>query len=511
MTDNSLPARSRTILGLLLIALLAVVVHGYHPGADDAAIYVPAIKQVADPALYPFGSEFFLSHAHLSLCAFLVGNSARLSHLPIDLVIFAWHAACIFLLLLASWQLLETCATSRRARWGGVALLAGLLSVPVAGTALVIMDPYFTARALSTPLTIFAVAAYLAHRPGRAVAWLVLTAVIHPQMSVFGAALLACLALLPRLPLLRQKAPQQAGLMLAGIPFLFELQPARGIAREVLFSRTYFFVFQWEWYEWVGAIAPLLLLAVYAWQRPRGSTPAGQRLARTLVIFGAAFTVFGIVLNSAARLENYTRWQPMRCFQLLYILFFLLLGALAGERLLQGKTWRWLLFFVPLATGMCFSQRAAYPFSPHVEFPGVNSANQWTRAFLWIRGNTPKDAVFGLDPNYLFIHGEDQQGFRAVAERSVLADNLKDSGAVSLFPKLAENWKAQVNAQTGWSSFGKAEYEQLARQYPVTWILAADPAPAGLVCPYDNGAVAVCRVERRSPSADAPSSAAASN
>ncbi len=53
--------------GLAAITFLAVLVHGYHLGVDDSAIYVPAIKRVADPNLYPFGSEFFMSHAHLSI------------------------------------------------------------------------------------------------------------------------------------------------------------------------------------------------------------------------------------------------------------------------------------------------------------------------------------------------------------------------------------------------------------------------------------------------------------
>ena len=66
------------------IAALAVGVHGYHLGVDDSAIYVPAIKRVADPSLYPFGAEFFLSHARFSIFAGLVGGSARLGHLPID-------------------------------------------------------------------------------------------------------------------------------------------------------------------------------------------------------------------------------------------------------------------------------------------------------------------------------------------------------------------------------------------------------------------------------------------
>src|ERR1700676_3817945 len=146
---NSLPilmSPAITVPGLLLLAAVAVLIHGYHLGADDAAIYVPAIKSVADPSLYPFGSEFFMSHAHLSLFPDLVGDSARLTRLPVDFIIFAWHAASIFLLLLAAWRLASVCFVSSLARWGGVGLLAALLSVPIAGTALVIMDPYLTAR-----------------------------------------------------------------------------------------------------------------------------------------------------------------------------------------------------------------------------------------------------------------------------------------------------------------------------------------------------------------------------
>jgi len=48
---------------------------------------------------------------------------------------------------------------------------------------------------------------------------------------------------------------------------------------------------------------------------------------------------------------------------------------------------------------------------------------------------------------------EDQHGFRAIAQRSLLADNVKDSGAVSMFPALAEKWQEQVGAQRGWKKF----------------------------------------------------------
>jgi hypothetical protein len=473
---------------------LAVLVHGYHLGADDAAIYAPAIKKVADPSLYPFGSEFFLSHAHLSFFAEIVGNSARLTRLPIDFTIFVWHAAAIFLLLLAAWRLAGACFRNEPARWGGVILLAALLSVPVAGTALAIMDPYLTARSLSTPASLFGIACYVSNRRKEALAWLLFTALMHPQMGVYAAVFLGCLALTRRLAGATDSA---LAFGLAGMPFLFAFEPVRGPAREALFSRTYFFVFQWAWYEWMGVFAPLALLWWFSSVTLKGATPAFRSLARALVPFGLLFTLAGVVVGIPSWLENYTRLQPMRAFHLAYVVFFVLVGGIVQEYALRRIVWRWLGLFVPLAAGMWFLGWATYPASPHVEWPGARSDNTWVSAFLWIRGHTPKDAVFALDPGYMLRPGEDMHGFRAVAERSVLADLVKDSGAVSLFPQLADEWKRQTQAASGWEKFQIGDFQKLAAEYPVTWILTSSPGPRGATCPYQNRDLAVCRIEAR--------------
>src|SRR4029077_15838699 len=136
---------------------------------------------------------------------------------------------------------------------------------------------------------------------------------------------------------------------------------------------------------------------------------------RTLVPFGLMFTMAAIVLAIPARLENYTRLQPMRAFHLVYVIFFLLLGGLIGEFVLRNRMARWLTLFVPLAAGMYFVQVSEYPTSAHVEWSLANASNPWTAAFLWIRHNTPKDAVFAINPNYMERPGEDMHGFRAVA------------------------------------------------------------------------------------------------
>jgi hypothetical protein len=86
-----------------------------------------------------------------------------------------------------------------------------------------------------------------------------------------------------------------------------------------------------------------------------------------------------------------------------------------------------------------------------------------------------------------------------VAERSALADAVKDSGAVSLFPQLAEHWKSQVQAQKGWASFKRRDFEHVAKLYPVTWILTRSPGPAGLACPYQKEGLSVCRIDVRGP------------
>jgi hypothetical protein len=484
-------SRRTPVLRLSALASASFLIHGYHLGSDDAAIYVPGIKQFVDPELYRFGSQFFTTHSSLSLFSPLVGGSAWLTHLPVDWAILLWHWIGLLLLLLGAWELLDVCFESQWAHWGGVALLAATLSVPVAGTALAIADPYVTSRTLSTPFTLLCIAAYLSNRRWSAMAWLAATVAIHPQMGAYCGAFLVSLLVMSHA---WEWSPQPAPVAALGLPLLFDLHAAHGPAREALYSRTYFFLYNWAWYEWVGIAAPLALAWWVSTLKPRSTTGEFRLLLRTLVPFGLVFTALGMIFSSSARLENLARIQPMRAFHLFYAIFFVLLGGLLGEYVLRNATWRWLVLFVSLSGGMWFVARDAYAASPHIEWPGAAQTNPWLSAFYWIRGNTPKDAIFALGPDFMSAHGEDAHGFRAIAERSMLADHVKDSGVVSLFPQLADEWQAQSSAQKGWAHFGPDEFSNLARRYPVSWIVTRRESAAGLSCPFQNEELAVCRI-----------------
>ncbi len=111
------------------------------------------------------------------------------------------------------------------------------------------------------------------------------------------------------------------------------------------------------------------------------------------------------------------RLQPLRSLHLLYMLMFLIMGGFLGEFVLKNRVWRWLALFVPLGVGMFMAQRDAF---------SSERAHRVARAPLRrIRGrrhlsgfgeNTPVDAVFALDPEFMQMRGEDTIGFRCLAQ-----------------------------------------------------------------------------------------------
>jgi len=478
--------RSATLL--LLLTLAAVALHGYHPYVEDAAFYVPAVEKALDPALFPHGAEFFEAHGSATFFAPLIAGSVRTLHLPLETVLFLWQLLCVYVFLLGCWLVLRACFETPEGRWGGVALVAALLTLPAGGTTMLLLDQYLNARSLSTCAGIFAVALALRGRYFFAFLLLLAAALVHPLMPVYTVFFLLLFWWTKRN---RAGAAAVAGLL----PFGLSFDPPSAAYHQAALLHRFHYVQYWAWYDWLGLFGPLVLFI------SMGRVGRVQRmlnvelLCRALVPYLLCCLGAALVLDLPARFEALARLQPMRSLHLGYILMFLLLGGMLGQFILQRKAWRWLLLFVPLSAGAAGVQLWAYPASAHVEWPGAPSRNDWVQAFVWIRNNTPQDAYFALNPRYLDLPGEDGQNFRAVAERSMLADWVKDSGAASMFPGLAEEWWAQVSAQEGWKNFRRADFQRLQERYGVNWVVMEQPASPGLVCPFQNRAVLVCRVE----------------
>jgi hypothetical protein len=225
----------------------------------------------------------------------------------------------------------------------------------------------------------------------------------------------------------------------------------------------------------------------------RGETELA-RFAVAVFIYGVIQQAVAMVILGLPMLIGLGALEPMRYLHLVYIFLTLIGGAYIGRYLLKASVWRWAVLLVAINAGMFVAQRMQFSGSDHLELPGRASSNPWLQAFAWIRQNTPTDAYFALDPMYLAVPGEDYHSFRALAERSQLADSIKDRSVVTLVPELDKVWKRQVHAQEGWTRFQLADFERLKAEFGVNWVLVAYPQPAGLACQWHNEAVSVCRI-----------------
>jgi hypothetical protein len=497
---STLKLRDIAVLGLLTAG--AFLILGYHPGVEDAEIYVPGIKKILNPSLYPFGSEFFTSHSRMTLFHTLIATCVRLSHLSLDTVMLIWQIASIFLVLLACWKIANICFGDAASRWACVCLVAAMLMLPVAGTALSVMDEYFNPRSFALFTSLFAIARAMEKRYLRASLWIILCALVHPLMSVFALSLIVVIVWLEKLhlPWLATSrtgaadavAASSAALLPLGISFRYPSEAYR----EAVQMRWYFFLLRWRWYEWLGFFLPIALLWWFAMLAKRRRMENLALLCQAVIAYQIVYFILALIITIPPRLVALARYQPMRSLQLLYVILLIAAGGLLGKYVLRARVWRWLALFVPICAIMLYTQRQVFAAIPQIEWPGVAPKNDWLKAFVWIRSNTPEDAIFALNPKGMDLPGEDEQGFRALAERSMLADDVKDASALTMFPDLplAEEWQRQVKAQQGWDHFQKADFERLRRDWGVTWAVVDQAGVTGLDCPYSNPTVRVCRL-----------------
>jgi hypothetical protein len=516
--------RERGVAAGLVTALtfFALLVHGYHPYAEDGGVYLPEIKRLLDPALYPHGAEFVVGHLRYSLFSAVMAGLVRVSNLSLETVLLLVHLATFWVTLFAAWLLAARCYTAREARAGAVALLAVWMTLPIAGTSLMLMDPYVTARSLSTPCVLLALVGALSflspqfetEEDGSPERWggfalccagLAGAAMMHPLMAAYGFGSVVLLVVL-----LSQSGRMRVwgtvGLALTAVAMSAGMQlsaaPESDIYRRVVLTRDYWFLSQWHWYELMGLVGPLGILSVIALGRRREGDTARVGLARMALVAGLTATVVAMLFARTGMATHLVaRMQPLRIFQIVYVVMILVVGAALAERVLRRRPMRWVLVFSALAAVMIAAERGTFPASRHVELPHALAAedsadqeNPYERAFAWIDGNTPKDAVFALDGQYITKPGEDAQSFRAIAERSVLPDFSKDGGVVTNKPELATAWLQGQVAQAKLSAEPDAKRLAVLRPLGVTWVVLDRGAVTAFLCEYANEAVKVCRL-----------------
>ena len=173
------------IASIALLTPAVLLVHGYHPLADDGAVYVTGIKKLANPSLYQSDAVFALSPTHLSIFAHVL--APLLLHwgfLPALLLVC--HVASIFLFLLGSWSVAIRIFSTPRSCWGAV-VLAGPLHSSGCGHVAFHHGSVRYGALLFHAAQPFRVAAVLDENWAKCFLWLALAALLHPLMAAYAA------------------------------------------------------------------------------------------------------------------------------------------------------------------------------------------------------------------------------------------------------------------------------------------------------------------------------------
>ena len=502
---------------LILLSLATFLLNGYHPLAEDGGLYVAGVQLTLDPSLFPHYTVFVSEHLHFSIFAPVLATLVHLTHLSLAWILLLTNLFSLWLTFYAAHRILQLTISSLPAQLAGLCLLAAFWSIPIAGTSLLLMDPYVTARSLSTPLSLLAVAFALDDRSAlkpllAASLCLILAAGFHPLMAAYAFAFILIL----RLTRLRRRFLAYAILTVAALALAALLQtlaptefPAILAAEK---SRYYWFLSQWQWFELLGLAGPLAVLAALLLRYRKHPSPrndAAATLCRASIAIGSIATLVALLFaHESSRAHLVARMQPLRVFLLIYALMTLLLGATLTELALEAShrlrsvPARNALAVTPvaillaLAATMFYVQRQTFPASTHLEFPwrAQRNPNPWVQAFLWCRNNTPPDALVALDTRYVNEDGEDAQTFRPIALRSALPDFSKDGGEAAITPALADQWQQGADAQINLSSETDALRDARLKPLHVTWMVLHAAAPTTHPCPYNNGNLKVCRL-----------------
>jgi hypothetical protein len=509
-------------LALLALTALTLLLNGYHPLAEDGGLYVAGVQLTLDPTLFPHYTVFVSEHLHFSIFAPVLAFVVHFTHLSLAWVVLLTDLLSLWLTFYAAHRILQRTISSEAAQFVGLCLLAAFWTLPIAGTSLLLMDPYVTARSLSTPLSLLAVALALDDRSNlrpiiNSALCLIVAAAFHPLMAAYAFAFVFVL----RLTRLRQRYVAYALLALSALALAAILQTVAPTETPAIIaaekSRYYWFLSQWQWFELLGLIGPLAVLAALLTRYRKQSdalNAAAAALCRACIAIGCIATLVVLCFaHEGSRSHLVARMQPLRVFLLIYALMTLLLGAtltqiaLETRQRLHSHAPRLALASLPaivivtLAGTMFYVQRQTFPASEHLEFPWLarQNPNPWVQAFLWARDNTPPDALFALDAKYVNEDGEDAQTFRPIALRSALPDFSKDGGEAAITPSLASQWLQGADAQTNLSTETDAVRDARLLPLGVTWMVLHAAALTAHECPYNNGIIKVCSLAATRP------------
>jgi len=168
--------------------------------------------------------------------------------------------------------------------------------------------------------------------------------------------------------------------------------------------------------------------------------------------------------------------QPLREFQIVYLVMTSPSEPNSANPS-SRSAWRWcaaLAFRRSLLTAARATSQLTPPRTPRHRNPQPKS---WLQAFLWIRDNTPKDALFALDADYINAPAKTPNVF-APSPNAPPCRLLQGRREASIAPDLTAAWTLAQSAQRNLSAHHhRRRAPRALSPLGVSWLVLQSTAP----------------------------------
>ena len=469
---------------------------GYRYGVSDGAAYVPAVMLAEHPAAFPRDAplirtqgQFFVVDELLAVVGRVTGASLESRFFAAYIVAIA--AVWVGVILVGSSLYGRESSTSGADSWGSrsrpfltgwwlTLALAAVVTLRhhIPRTSTNSLEPYFHPRLLAFGLGIIAVAAFLRHRDGFAVALVALAAICHGTTAFWFAVMIGTALMVV------DRRWRVSGLLggAAGVAVLVwavTAGPLRAAAStmdpiwiDALGGRNFIFANEWPMWAWMANLGLLGVL----WLAHTVRVRRGTATARDTGLIWGATALVGLFVATLplviAHVALAVQFQFSRVFWVVDFLAALYVIGAAGESLRRTQA---AMLAVVLLTAS--AARATYiMWSEHAErrlFQISLASSPWMDAMQWIAGQ-PLDVHVVAAADHAFKYGV---SVRVAACRDVLLEDDKDSAVAMYSRAIAERVVERRKALADFSKLTAESARALGTRFGVDYLVTEAALP----------------------------------
>lgn len=457
-------------LVILIIAIIAIFLHGYSFAQSDQEIFIPYIAKSADPSLFPGDRLFEQSSASASIFYPLIGFLT--GFFDLQAIFFTGYLIFQFIFFLAIFKLAKIMLANDKLSY--MALLPFLLPKFIGGTATFTYDVFFGYRSIGVIFFIYFLTHLLEKKFTKAAILASLGVWFHPLSLIPSILLLPIFIVKFSSNKIREILQTLAVFLLILIPFLLLSQSDFFSQLPYFFNQGWFDIIKarddylfpsaWEARGWLAFfLYPALIIFCLK------HLQTARKKVLLVVITCLSVFLINFFLLEIIKISAIAQFQLVRSIAPLAYLGLAMSPVLLTPRNLLVKITGAAIFI-----GLSLNLFSLWTDSS-VQFP--KQTDDWIEVQKWARQNTNPEDKFLVPPT--------TTGFRVFSHRPIVGD-IKDGAVVMYDRNYALYWYNVWRDLSGFPDLSKNDFLSLKEKYHYDYLVTPKNQMLNFEIVYQN-------------------------